>query len=192
MEDSPSGLEQESTVLLEQVRTIDRTRLKEYIGRAGRATMRDVDHAIAVSFGLDGILFHQEEPETQAGKGEIRTPADGCRGTERGRLMESRKRAWAYCSIDAPEDENEALKKQRQQLMEYAEQMGFEVMGSSSDAGRKPLWERSGFKRFVDTATHGEVDILLVASRRCLTHSSMQMAQLQELAKERRIRVYSP
>lgn len=68
LEDSPCGLEQESTVLLEQVRTIDRVRLKEYIGRAGRVTMQDVDHAIAVSFGLDGILCRQKEPEPQAGK----------------------------------------------------------------------------------------------------------------------------
>ena len=73
LEDSPCGLEQESTVLLEQVRTIDRTRLKEYIGRVDRATMRDVDHAITVSFGLDGMLFTQEgqapraEKETGAG-----------------------------------------------------------------------------------------------------------------------------
>lgn len=58
LENSLCGLEQ-STVLLEQVRTIDRSRLKEYIGRAGRATMQDVDYAIAVSFGLDGMLFPQ-------------------------------------------------------------------------------------------------------------------------------------
>ena len=68
LEDSPCGLEQESTVLLEQVRTIDRARLKEYIGRAGSMTMQDVDRAIAVSFGLDGILFPQEKQEPQAGK----------------------------------------------------------------------------------------------------------------------------
>lgn len=106
--------------------------------------------------------------------------------------MDSEKRAWAYCSIDAPEDEKEALKRQRCQLMEYAGQMGFEVMGSSSDAGRKPLWECQGFRRFVDAALKGEVDILLVADRRCLPHSSMQMAQLQALVEECRIQMYSP
>lgn len=106
--------------------------------------------------------------------------------------MDSRKRAWAYCSIDAPEDENGALKKQRHQLMEYADQMEFEVSGSSSDIGQKPLWERPGFERFVEAVTRGEVSILLVASRRCLTHSSMQMAQLQALVESCHLRVYSP
>lgn len=50
------GLHQNSMVLLEQVRTLDRIRLKEYIGRLNAATMQYVDQAIAVSFGLDGIL----------------------------------------------------------------------------------------------------------------------------------------
>lgn len=68
LEDSPYGLVQESTVLLEQVRTIDRTRLKEYIGRADRATMQDVDHAIVVSFGLDGMFCPQEARKQQPGK----------------------------------------------------------------------------------------------------------------------------
>ena len=66
--DQSCGLSRDSVVLLEQVRTIDRARLKEYIGRAGRATMRDVDHAIAVSFGLEGMLFTQEGQATQAEK----------------------------------------------------------------------------------------------------------------------------
>lgn len=68
LEGGEKGLEQESTVLLEQVRTIDRSRLKEYIGRADETAMQDIDHAIAVSFGLDGILFPQKEQEPQAEK----------------------------------------------------------------------------------------------------------------------------
>ena len=56
LEGSFQGLHQNSMVLLEQVRTIDRARLKEYIGRLNAATMQYVDKAIAVSFGLDGIL----------------------------------------------------------------------------------------------------------------------------------------
>ena len=56
------GLHQNSMVLLEQVRTIDRARLKEYIGRLNAATMQYVDHAIAVSFGLDAILSQEDDP----------------------------------------------------------------------------------------------------------------------------------
>ena len=113
-------------------------------------------------------------------------------GAGRGRLMDSRRRAWAYCSIDAPEDEDDILKKQRELLWEYAGQMGFEVVGSSSDTGRNPLWERSGFRRFVDVAVKGDVDALLVADRRCLTHLSMQMAGLKALAEGCGLQVYSP
>lgn len=43
------------------------------------------------------------------------------RGTERGQFMGSRRQAWLYCAIDAPEDENDMLKKQREQLYDYAE-----------------------------------------------------------------------
>lgn len=53
----------DSRIMLEQVRTIDRERLKEYVGSANAATMQYVDHAIAVSFGLDEMLAQQEETE---------------------------------------------------------------------------------------------------------------------------------
>ncbi len=53
-----SGLSRNSMVLLEQVRTIDKCRLREYIGRLDVDTMGKVDQAIAVSFGISKI-----EPE---------------------------------------------------------------------------------------------------------------------------------
>ncbi|MBQ3986387.1 MAG: type II toxin-antitoxin system PemK/MazF family toxin [Oscillospiraceae bacterium] len=46
------GLTKDSVVLLEQIRTIDKRRLKEKMGRASPEFMRKVDNAIAVSFGL--------------------------------------------------------------------------------------------------------------------------------------------
>lgn len=47
-----SGLRRNSVVLMEQVRTIDCSRLKEYIGHLGTDSMEMVDQAIAVSFGI--------------------------------------------------------------------------------------------------------------------------------------------
>ncbi len=48
------GLTRDSVVLLEQIRTIDKRRLKERMGRLDHNLMNKVDNAIAVSFGLGG------------------------------------------------------------------------------------------------------------------------------------------
>ena len=47
-----SGLPRQSVILLEQVRTLDKRRLRERMGRVDHAVMEQVDTAIAVSFGL--------------------------------------------------------------------------------------------------------------------------------------------
>ncbi len=46
------GLTKDSVVLLEQIRTIDKRRLREHMGRLDESMMNRVDDAIAVSFGL--------------------------------------------------------------------------------------------------------------------------------------------
>lgn len=46
------GLSRDSVVLLEQVRTLDKRRLREKMGRLDENVMKQVDAAIAVSFGL--------------------------------------------------------------------------------------------------------------------------------------------
>ena len=49
------GLSKDSVVLLEQIRTIDKRRLREHMGHVDDGLMNQVDSAIAVSFGLQGI-----------------------------------------------------------------------------------------------------------------------------------------
>lgn len=49
-----SGLAKDSVVLLEQIRTLDKRRLKERMGRLDEASMLRVDQALQVSFGLGG------------------------------------------------------------------------------------------------------------------------------------------
>ncbi len=46
------GLAKDSVILLEQIRTIDKKRLKERMGHLDDDTMRNVNNAIGVSFGL--------------------------------------------------------------------------------------------------------------------------------------------
>jgi mRNA interferase MazF len=46
------GLPKDSVVLLEQIRTLDKRRLRERMGRLDGPAMHRIDAAIAVSFGL--------------------------------------------------------------------------------------------------------------------------------------------
>ena len=47
-----AGLARDSIVLLEQLRTLDKRRLKEKMGHLDEEVMREIDNAIAVSLGL--------------------------------------------------------------------------------------------------------------------------------------------
>ncbi len=47
-----AGLARDSVILLEQIRTIDKARLKERMGHLDDEIMRGVNSAISVSFGL--------------------------------------------------------------------------------------------------------------------------------------------
>ena len=55
-----SGLQQDSIVLLEQVRTLDKTRLREHMGRIDTGSMERVDRALSISFGLGTQVFYSE------------------------------------------------------------------------------------------------------------------------------------
>jgi len=52
-----AGLSRDSVVLLEQIRTIDKRRLRERMGHLDEDMMQQVDSAIAVSFGLRSELI---------------------------------------------------------------------------------------------------------------------------------------
>lgn len=58
-----AGLQKDSIILLEQIRTLDKRRLKEKMGHLDEEAMRAVDNAIAVSFGLEsGLRTPQNSP----------------------------------------------------------------------------------------------------------------------------------
>ena len=52
LESGKFGLAKDSVALTEQLRTLDKRRLKEYIGALDRLTMRKVDRALVISLGL--------------------------------------------------------------------------------------------------------------------------------------------
>ncbi len=59
---SSVGLSKDSVVLLEQIRTLDKTRLKEQVGHLDDAHMRQINEAISVSFGLSTYAPPTEPP----------------------------------------------------------------------------------------------------------------------------------
>lgn len=62
MDAAKYGLAKNSVVLLEQVRTLDKKRLKEKIGLADAGMMEKVDEALEISFGLSaGVIKTKEE-----------------------------------------------------------------------------------------------------------------------------------
>lgn len=52
---SPGGLVKDSVILLEQIRTIDKSRLMEKVTSLNRETMEKVNHAVEISLGLVDI-----------------------------------------------------------------------------------------------------------------------------------------
>lgn len=55
------GLAKDSVILLEQIRTLDKRRLKEKMGRLDDETMQTVNTAIAVSFGIGAVASSSNE-----------------------------------------------------------------------------------------------------------------------------------
>lgn len=58
------GLQKDSIVLLEQVRTLDKKRLKERMGNLPTDEMNKVNRALSVSFGSDKRCVKQEKSDS--------------------------------------------------------------------------------------------------------------------------------
>ena len=54
------GLTQQSVVLLEQIRTIDKCRLRQYVSTLSRYTMDRINSALGISVGLKTINSYEE------------------------------------------------------------------------------------------------------------------------------------
>jgi len=61
------GLAKDSVILLEQIRTLDKRRLKERIGHLDDAVMAQVNTAISVSFGLSPSVTPAATPAPTVG-----------------------------------------------------------------------------------------------------------------------------
>ena len=106
--------------------------------------------------------------------------------------MEAKKRAWTYCRIDAPEDEHDCLKGQRKELLDYAEQMDFEVVGESQDTGSGLSFERNGVTEIMEAAEKGKMDVLLIVNVSRLGRDTAKTMDFIRGLDQLGVELYSP
>lgn len=106
--------------------------------------------------------------------------------------MDQEKRAWIYCRIDAPEDNHGTLKNQRELLMDYADQMGFVVVGTSEDLGSGTDLERLGLRRITKAAQAGNMDVLVIQNISRIGRDTCRTMEYLEKLRQSGIEVYSP
>lgn len=106
--------------------------------------------------------------------------------------MEQKNRAWTYCRIDAPEDTHGALKGQKKELMDYAGQMGFEVVGCSEDLGSGMEFDRAGLAEVTKAAGEGKMDVLLVKKLDCLGRDAAKTLEFIRGLEQLGVGLYSP
>mgnify|MGYP001424678163 CR=1 FL=1 len=104
----------------------------------------------------------------------------------------SQQRAWIYCRIDAPEDAHGALKGQKKELMDYAEQMGFSVVGESEDIGSGLDLDRAGLAEVMKAAGDGRMDVLLVKKADRLGRDTAKLSEFLRGLDQLGVELYSP
>jgi len=105
---------------------------------------------------------------------------------------EEQKRAWTYSRIDAPDDAHGRLKSQKKELYDYAEQLGFVVVGSSEDLSGGLDFKRAGIMEVMKAAADGKFDVLLVKRLVCLSRDTVKMLEFLRGLDQLGIRIYSP
>jgi hypothetical protein len=106
--------------------------------------------------------------------------------------QESQQRAWIYCRIDAPEDTHGALKGQKKELVDYAEQMGFEIVGESEDLGSGLDFECVGLSEIMKAAGEGRMDMLLVKKLDRLGRDTAKTLEFIRGLEQLGVGLYSP
>lgn len=106
--------------------------------------------------------------------------------------MNHKKRAWLYCRIDAPEDTHGALKGQKKELIDYAEQMGFVVVGESEDIESGLDFGRTGLAEVMKAAGDGRMDVLLVKKFDRLGRDTVKLLELLRGLDQLGVELYSP
>lgn len=107
-------------------------------------------------------------------------------------MDDQKKRAWLYCRIDAPEDAHGILKSQKKELLDYAEQMGFEVVGASEDLGSGLIYDRPGLAECMKAAADGKADVLIIKDLSRIGRDTARTLEFLRGLDQLGVKLYSP
>ncbi len=121
-----------------------------------------------------------------------------CRSTNRGAATAKtnggiKMKAWLYYRLSRDEDaEMNSLQNQRQILVDYAEQNGYEITGESFDDNVSGMtFERKGLHQIELAVEDGKIDILLVKDLSRLGRHRTRTALFIDYLRENNVKVYS-
>ena len=121
-----------------------------------------------------------------------------CRSTTQGAATANtnggiKMKAWLYYRLSRDEDaEMNSLQNQRQILVDYAEQNGYEITGESFDGNVSGMtFERKGLHQIELAVEDGKVDVLLVKDLSRLGRHRTRTTLFIDYLRENNVRVYS-
>jgi len=97
------------------------------------------------------------------------------------------KRTWIYSRTAYPDDHT--LVRQQADLMDYAEEQGFEVVGCTAEHASGLDTSRKGLREVFDAVDAGKVDLLLVKDVSRLGRNVMAVCDCLNWLKERSVDV---
>ena len=102
-------------------------------------------------------------------------------------------RAWLYYRLSRDEDEEmNSLQNQRQILVDYAEQNGYEIVGESFDDNVSGMtFNRKGLGELEIAVDEGKIDVVLVKDLSRLGRHRTQTELFIDHLRQNNVRVYS-
>lgn len=102
----------------------------------------------------------------------------------------SPKRVWIYCRVDS--DAQIVVNEQKENLIAFAEQKGFVIIGNSEDIGSGLNYDRTGLNEMIKAADDHSIDAVLVKSLCRIGRDMLKTYEVLELLETSAVAIITP